>query len=136
MRTVVGNGLAEAGIGASEFDVVIRLARSDGFRLRMTDLAAQTTLSNSGLTRVIDRLEGAGLVDRNQDGADRRVWWARLTDEGLEQVLDVLPDHLATVDEILTGVLDAQELQDLCRALRKIRAVVKPGSDPSLSPLD
>ncbi len=42
--------------------MLIRLARSPDQRLRMTELAGQSTLSNSGLTRVVDRLLAAGLV--------------------------------------------------------------------------
>ena len=43
--------------------MLIRLARSPGSQLRMTDLAAQTSLSTSGVTRVVDRMERDGLVD-------------------------------------------------------------------------
>ena len=48
----------------TDFDVLIRLARSPGQQLRMTDLATQTALSTSGITRVVDRLEKRGLVRR------------------------------------------------------------------------
>ena len=55
---------AESGLSMQWFEVLIRLARSPGQRLRMTDLAAQTILTPSGLTRAVDRLVDAGLVAR------------------------------------------------------------------------
>ena len=54
----------QSGLSVQWFEVLIRLARTPGHRLRMSDLAAQTTLSASGLTRAVDRLEAAGLVER------------------------------------------------------------------------
>ena len=57
---------AESGLSMQWFEVLIRLARSPGQRLRMTDLAAQTILSPSGLTRAVDRMVDAGLVTRRR----------------------------------------------------------------------
>ncbi len=57
---------AAHGLSGSDFDALIRLARSPGHRLRMTDLAAQTSMSTSGITRIVDRLENAGLVGRTR----------------------------------------------------------------------
>lgn len=127
-------GLAEHGFTSSSFEVLIRLARSDGHRLQMTELARQSTLSNSGLTRVVDRLEDGGLVRRVQDGSDKRVWYSELTVAGLDALLSSLPSHIETVDAVLTSVLEPDELEAFTGALRKIRAVVKPGADPALSP--
>ena len=126
-------GLAEHGFTSSSFEVLIRLARSVGHRLQMTELARQSTLSNSGLTRVVDRLEDGGLARRVQDGADKRIWYTELTPRGLDALLSSLPDHIETVDAVLTSVLDASELEAFTAALRKIRAVVKPGADPELN---
>ena len=64
LRSAADPDLEAHGLAGSSCDVLIRLARSPEQRLRMSDLAAQSTLSNSGLTRVIDRLLGAGLVER------------------------------------------------------------------------
>lgn len=123
--------LESLGVSGSAFEVMIRLARSDGHRLRMTELAAQSTLTNSGLTRLVDRLEVAGLVGREPCETDRRGSFATLTVAGLEKVTGVLPAHLLTIDRVLTGVLDPDELQVFLGALRKVRAVVKPSSDPT-----
>lgn len=125
--------LESLGVSGSAFEVLIRLARSPDRRLRMTELATQSTLTNSGLTRLVDRLEDAGLVGREPCETDRRGFFATLTDEGLEKVTRILPAHLATVERILTGVLEPAELATFLGALRKVRAVVRPGSDPTVA---
>lgn len=125
--------LEDLGMSGSAFEVMIRLARSPDHRLRMAELAAQSTLTNSGLTRLVDRLAAVGLVTREPCETDRRGSYAVLTAEGLAKVLDVLPAHLVTVDRILTGVLEPDELQAFLGALRKVRAVVRPGADPAVA---
>ena len=62
--------------------MLIRLARTPGNRLRMSDLAAQTSLTPSGLTRSVDRLEDTGLVARRVCPEDRRGSFAALTLNG------------------------------------------------------
>ncbi len=62
MQAKIMPALTEAGLSRTDFDVLLRLARSPGQRLRMTDLATQTALSTSGVTRVVDRLENRGLA--------------------------------------------------------------------------
>jgi DNA-binding MarR family transcriptional regulator len=133
LRTATDPDLEAHGLTGSAFDVLIRLARSPQQRLRMTDLAGQSTLSNSGLTRVVDRLLDAGLVRRERDDQDKRVFYAVLTPAGLQRVLDALPSHLAIIERTVIDVLDPEELAVLERALRKVRAVVKPDADPAVA---
>lgn len=133
VRSAVDPDLEAHGVPGSTFEVLVRLARSPGGRLRMSDLAAQSTLSNSGLTRVVDRLHAQGCVERVQDEIDRRVIFAVITEQGRDRVLGVLPSHLATIERVLTSALDDDELAALVHALRKIRAVVKPEADPAMA---
>jgi DNA-binding MarR family transcriptional regulator len=63
---------AEHDLTGAEFQVLVRLARSPNRELRMSDLAAQTQLTTSGITRVVDRLEADGLVARRACPTDRR----------------------------------------------------------------
>lgn len=125
--------LESLGVSGSAFEVMLRLARSPGCRLRMTELAAQSTLTNSGLTRLVDRLDRDGLVTRAPCETDRRGFFAILTPAGLAKVDGVLPPHLVTIDRVLTAALDPEELAVFLGALRKIRAIVKPGSDPAVA---
>ena len=136
LADVVTRDLGSLGTNVATFEVLIRLARSPRRRLRMTELATQSTLTNSGLTRLVDRLEAAGHVVREPAETDRRGFYATLTPSGLDAVLAVLPRHLDTIDRVLTGVLDPDELVVLLGALRKVRSVVNPGSDPEVASAD
>jgi MarR family transcriptional regulator, 2-MHQ and catechol-resistance regulon repressor len=116
-----------------EFEVLMRLARSPGRRLRMTDLAGQTTLSTSGVTRVVDRMDRDGLVCREACSNDRRSSYAVITDAGLARLDEVLPGHLALVQQWFIGQLAPEQLDAMLESLRAIRDAVNPcataGSD-------
>ncbi len=112
----------------SEFETLLRLGRSPGLRLRMADLAAQTRLSASGLTRLIDRLHAHHLVDRETCPTDRRGAYAVLTEQGRRRLESVLPAHLDLVERHLTDVLTAEEADQLEVILRKLRDVIRPGA--------
>jgi MarR family 2-MHQ and catechol resistance regulon transcriptional repressor len=118
--------LAGAGLSEIDFETIIRLARSPHQQLRMSDLAAQTGLSTSGVTRVVDRLERAGLVTRQACASDRRASYAALTDAGRERLESVVPQHLQDIEDSFTNLLSAEELEAFLCSLRKIRDVVRP----------
>jgi DNA-binding MarR family transcriptional regulator len=125
---------ADCGLTVQWFEVLLRLARSPEGRLRMSDLTAQVTLTPSGLTRVVDRLEAEGLVAREACPTDRRGFNAVLTKKGAARIEKAVPIHLGHLDELFTGVLDAEEREHLERALRKVRDRLNPcalaGSEP------
>ena len=109
-----------------EFEVLLRLARSPGNRLRMTDLAGQTSLSTSGVTRVVDRMDRDGLVRREACASDRRSSYAVITDAGLRRLDEVLPGHLELVQQWFIGQLSPGRLEQLLESLRRIRDAVNP----------
>ena len=76
---------AEHGLSLGEYEVLVHLSEEPEHSLRMTDLAGRLHLSPSGITRRIDGLERAGLVERRQCPSDRRGSNAVLTDEGLRR---------------------------------------------------
>jgi DNA-binding MarR family transcriptional regulator len=77
----------------SSYDVLTTLAdRLDG-RMRMRDLADAVVLSRSGLTRLVDRLQREGLIDREQCASDARGAYAVLTDTGRARLRDAQPLH-------------------------------------------
>jgi MarR family 2-MHQ and catechol resistance regulon transcriptional repressor len=121
--------IAAAGVSMSEFEVLLRLSRSDGTRLRMSDLATQANLSSSGLTRLIDRLEGRDLVTRQACPSDGRGSFAVLTPAGLDVLLSIMPGHVELIDRWYTSALSPAQLDDLTAALRAVRAVVRPGAE-------
>ncbi len=107
-------------------EVLVRLARSPGSRLRMSDLAAQTALSPSGLTRAIDRLEEAGLVCRQACEEDRRGSFALLTKSGAARMDTVLRCHQEQLESLLAATLTGNEQDQLAALLRRLRDSVNP----------
>ena len=105
--------------------VLIRLARSPAQRLRMSELARDMTMSTSGLTRLIDRIEAAGLVQRQACPEDRRGLLAALTDAGREVLATTAPCHLADLDRYVGQALTDEELTRLTDLLRKVRDHVR-----------
>jgi MarR family 2-MHQ and catechol resistance regulon transcriptional repressor len=113
-------------LSAVEFEVLMRLARSPGSRLRMTDLAGQTSLSTSGVTRVVDRMDRDGLVCREACPSDRRSSYAVITEAGRVRLDEVLPGHLALVQQWFIGQLTPEQLAGMLDSLRTIRDAVNP----------
>jgi MarR family 2-MHQ and catechol resistance regulon transcriptional repressor len=126
--------LAEHGLSQIEFEVLLRLARSPGQNLRMTDLSAQTTLSTSGVTRVVDRMERDGLVSRKSCSSDRRISYAVITESGLARLGDALPGHLDLIDQWLTGRLCPERLDALLDGLRRVRDGLLPQAAVDATP--
>src|SRR6476659_6079306 len=91
--------LACFGLAPAEFEVCLRLARSPERKLRMSDLAAQTTLTSSGITRVVDRLVERGLATRESCATERRTTYAVISETGRGLLAQVLPGHLALAEE-------------------------------------
>jgi DNA-binding MarR family transcriptional regulator len=124
----------EHGLSPVEFEVLMRLARSPGHQLRMTDLASQTSLSTSGVTRVVDRMERDGFITRRACPSDRRSSYAVITQSGLAKLRLILPDHLALIEQWLTGRLPADQLATFLDVLRTIRDAVNPGATAGSTP--
>ncbi|MEV0805357.1 MarR family transcriptional regulator [Micromonospora sp. NPDC050200] len=118
----------EHGLSAVEFEVLMRLARSPGNQLRMTDLAAQTSLSTSGVTRVVDRMERDGLLCRRACPSDRRSSYAVVTPSGLKRLDETLPGHLRIIEQWFTGQLEPPTLAAMLDGLRQVRDAVHPGA--------
>lgn len=135
LSTTLAQRLEEdTGLAPTWFEVLLRLGRSPDHRLRMSDLAEQTTLSPSGLTRVVDRLEAEGLVRRKNCPSDRRGQNAVLTAKGLRRVESAVPKHVEHLDEVFLGMLDPTDRVVLERVMRKIRDTTRPGSTAGACP--
>ena len=124
----------ESGLSAQWFEVLIRLARTPGNRLRMSDLAAQTSLSASGLTRCVDRLEAAGFVLREACPSDRRSTYAVLTPEGERRIMVALPLHVRHAVELINEVFSADELNTFNALIRRLRDAVNPSAALASAP--
>lgn len=111
---------AECDLPLASYEVLVHLNEAPGRRLRMTELAEQVLLSRSGLTRLVDRLEREGLIDRESCPSDARGTNAVLTDEGYARLRAAAPIHLRGVREHLVDRLTPEEIEVLGRALGRV----------------
>jgi len=118
--------LHEHGVGLVEFELLLRLARSPGGELRMSDLAAQSGLSTSGITRAVDRLQREDLVQRRACPSDRRSLFAVITETGQDRLATVLPGHLELIERWFTGLLTETQLGQVLTGLRLVRDATRP----------
>jgi DNA-binding MarR family transcriptional regulator len=96
-----------------EYEVLLVLAQAPDGRMRMSDLAAAVLLSQSGLTRLVDRLAGAGSVERTRCENDRRGLNAELTAAGSARLERARPTHLAGIRTSFVDHFDGAELEIL-----------------------
>ncbi|MEU3248737.1 MULTISPECIES: MarR family winged helix-turn-helix transcriptional regulator [unclassified Streptomyces] len=104
----------------SEYRPLMCLSEAPDRRMRMSDLAAACTISLSGMTRLVTRLERRGLVQRVRCDEDARGCNAVLTDFGLDCVRQAWPTHLASVRRHIFDHLDHREVDELGATLRKV----------------
>lgn len=119
-RTVTGRLLAEHGLTLNDYEALLRLARADGGRMRRVDLADQLLLTASGVTRLLDGLEAAGLVERAACSTDRRVVYAVITERGREQLEAASHSLFAEVSALFEQRLDPDELAQLAELLGRL----------------
>jgi len=81
------------GLGISDFEVLERLAESEGRKFRAQDLAEAVHLSQSALSRLVDRLARHGLVERCGCDVDRRGIYVVLTEAGERRHAEAVPTH-------------------------------------------
>jgi DNA-binding MarR family transcriptional regulator len=108
------------------YELLMRLARSEGQRLRMTDLAAQCGLSPSGVSRAVDRLVEEQLVRRVACPEDARVAYAEITAKGNKLIVAALKRHVEDLQELFVDVLSAGERKQLEAITRKLRDHHRP----------
>jgi DNA-binding MarR family transcriptional regulator len=122
---------AEQGMSLPEYEVLLILAYSDERRLRMSELADMVVLSRSGATRLVDRLEADGLVERVSCDTDRRGAWAQLTPAGYERLRRAAPTHLRGIAEHFLDRIPPDELQALHATLRRVMTEPIPIQPPA-----
>ena len=125
---------ASCDLSVQWFDVLMRLVRTPGHRLRMSDLAAQTTLTASGLTRAVDRLEAAGLVRRETCPSDRRGSFAVLTEAGEARIGTAIPVHVGQLQAVFDDLYSPAELEQLTELLHRLRDRVNPDAARASAP--
>jgi DNA-binding MarR family transcriptional regulator len=104
----------------TSYEVLHHLQDASGARMRMCDLAEQAQLSRSGLTRMVDRLEREGLLERCSCEHDARGSYACLTDAGHERLEEARVTHLAVVREHFFSRFSEAELSTLADMWERI----------------
>jgi DNA-binding MarR family transcriptional regulator len=116
----------QSGISLRWYDVLVHLEEAPGGRLRMRELARQIVSSTSGLTRVVDGMESAGLVQRERPPSDRRAIEVIPTAKGMDVLHAARTHHRDALERHFARHLTDQDVKALARALTKVRNHVRP----------
>jgi DNA-binding MarR family transcriptional regulator len=108
------------GLTLSDFDVLVQLYYAPDHRLRRVDIARTVLLTASGVTRLLDGLERAGLVEKARCETDARVTYAVLTDSGKTIFETALATHATDVEELFNAPFDDQERAALGELLGRL----------------
>lgn len=122
------------GLPALHFHVLQTLAQAPDGRLRLQELADAVRHSQSGTTRLVDRMVREGLIARHLCESDRRVTWALLTEKGTDAYAQAFPIWEAFLGDHLRKGLTSDEAEVLKSLLLKLQKTLEPGavSCPSL----
>lgn len=109
------------GLTMARYDVLATLVNADG-RLGLSDLASSVLLSQSGVSKLLDRMERSGLVHREPDPSDGRSAYATITPLGRSLVEEARRGHHELVRDLFGNALDERDLTDLDRIMGRISA--------------
>ncbi|MGN6378901.1 MAG: MarR family winged helix-turn-helix transcriptional regulator [Gaiellales bacterium] len=111
----------EHGLSLRWYDVLLQLAAAPGRRLLMHELSDAVVISKGGLTKLVDRMAAAGLVEREAQPGNRRVTPVRLTPHGLETYRRARLTHHRGVAQHFLDHLSDTERAALVTALERVR---------------
>lgn len=114
---------AETGMAMERYGILLMLAQAEGGAMRPSDLAEGLPITRSGTTRLVDRLEQDGLVERRSCESDGRGNLILLTREGQEIFREAGRVHLRGIDEHVGSQLTKDEMGELRRLLAKLTNV-------------
>ena len=115
----------DAGIPQRWYDVLVKLEEApEG--VRMNELADRILYSKSGFTRVVDRMEEAGLVRRVRPESDRRSILVVLTDQGRTTMEQARRHHRRGIEQHFSRHLTDTDIRALTRAFEKVSAHARP----------
>jgi DNA-binding MarR family transcriptional regulator len=121
VQRVLQDDLEASDLNPTWFEVLLRLVRTPGHRLPMTQLADEVLFSSGGFTKLADRIAEAGLVERVGCPSDRRVTWITLTDTGEKVINAALERHIVCLRSNVLEPLGETSLNNLGRHMRTLR---------------
>ncbi|MET1034368.1 MAG: MarR family transcriptional regulator [Arthrobacter sp.] len=101
------------GLNMREYDVLFNLSRCPSGGLRLGDLNEHVLMSQPSLSRMVERLESKGLVERRPDPCDQRAVRLTLTDRGRELQRGIGREHVRHIHELLSPALSPEQLREL-----------------------
>jgi DNA-binding MarR family transcriptional regulator len=113
--------VADHGLTINDYEVLLRLSRAPDGMMRRVDLAQQVLLTPSGITRLLDGLQGCGFVEKAACATDARVVYAKLTEAGHEKLTAATADHAAAIRELFGARFSDEELRTLCDYLERLQ---------------
>lgn len=108
------------------YEVLLRLYRAPGRRMRMQELVDAMFFTPSGVTRLVDRLVEHGLVERAKCDSDRRGTYAALTEEGVARFREAGPVHLKGIQDYFGSHLSPEEADVIADALTRVTDALAP----------
>ena len=123
VRSIEARLLAEHSLSANDFETLLHLSHAERGEMRRIDLAERLRLTPSGVTRLLDGLEGAGLTCRGGCPTDARVTYAVITDKGRRALAEAARTHAAVCEELIGAYLSPTELDDLADLLALLPGV-------------
>lgn len=115
--------VAEHGLTIHDFETLLHLSREADARLRRVDLADRLALTPSGVTRLLDGLTSAGLVEKASCPSDARVSYAVLTEAGRDLFAAAVETNDRTCRELIGRHLSPVELAQLSSLLGRLPSV-------------
>lgn len=122
--------LAQHKLTQAKFFVLLLLLRNPN-GLSIAALAQGVNVASPTMTRIIDRMEVAGLCKRVQDANDRRAWVVSIASKGDMIMSRAIPDHYAWV-AVLMGHFDAAEREQIYHLMTKLSRATKAVSTREL----
>jgi DNA-binding MarR family transcriptional regulator len=111
---------ASHGLTLNDYEALLVLARAPNCAVRRVDLAERLLLTPSGVTRLLDGLEAAGLVEKGTCESDARVTYAVLTHAGRERLEAASESHFGAVRRALESRFNDEELEALAKLLGRL----------------
>src|SRR3954463_16182645 len=108
------------GLPVSSYDVLVQLDEAPEGQLRMSSLADAVLLSRSGLSRLVTRLAGQGLIERAECPNDARGAFAAITDAGRSRLAEARATHRAGVRERFLDRLTERDQRQLAKAWSRL----------------
>jgi DNA-binding MarR family transcriptional regulator len=109
VRELSSELVAAHGLTINDYEVLLRLSRAEGNRMRRVDLAQEVLLTPSGITRLLEGLERSGFVERVACKEDLRVSYAHLTTAGGAKLRAARKTHVAGIHRLFLDRFDADE---------------------------